>query len=154
MGLFSRKPPPIPDALPSGPWAILHGKQGDSVMIIRVNTGAQAIAGHPRFDHRAGFATRCATTTANPTGLPSVEENAELQEVEERLDEALRGDREALMVLAITGGGVKEWVFYTADPESTKRRALEFVKTVTSHKLQFYIKPDPGWEAYRKLSQP
>src|SRR2546426_7227337 len=79
-----------------------------------------AVVGHAAYPFRVGIATRVRATAAN--GMPTPEENATLQDLEDRLSRALEVDREALLVVALTTNGVKEWVLYTSDPDATKRR--------------------------------
>jgi len=95
-------------------------------------------------------ATRVRATAAN--GMPTPEENTTLQEVEDSLRLALEAEREAILVVALTTSGVKEWVLYTSDPEATKRRMGAFGPTVKTHQLQMVIREDKDWDVYRQFA--
>lgn len=84
--------------------------------------------------------------------MPTPEENLTLQALEDRLRLALEAEHEAILVVALTTAGVKEWVLYTSDPEATKRRMQAFAPTVTSHKLQMVIEQDTEWNVYRQFA--
>jgi hypothetical protein len=150
MGLFSKKKPPVPDNIPTGPWAMVQGSNQGKLLLARVHKGLGAIVGHAAYPFRVGVATRVRATAAN--GMPTPEENATLQEVEDRLQLALEAEREAILVVALTTNGVKEWVLYTSDVEATKRRMESFGPTVKTHQLQMVIREDKHWDVYRQLA--
>src|SRR5574341_449856 len=105
MGFFSRKPPALPDQVPSGPWSMFQGTNDGQLLLARVHTGVESIQGHAAYPWRVDIATRVRDVAAN--GMPSPDENAALQELEERLQSALEGEREAVFVIAITTAGIK-----------------------------------------------
>ena len=150
MGLFSRKKPPLPDSVPPGPWAVVQGSNQGKVVLARVHKGLGTLVGSAAYPFRVGVATRVRATAAN--GIPTPEENTTLQEVEDRLRLALEAEREAILVVALTTGGVKEWVLYTSDPDATKRRMGAFGPTVNTHQLQMVIREDRNWDVYRQLA--
>ncbi len=151
MGLFSKKPK-LPDSLPTGPWSIVHGAQDGQVLVARVHMGYQKFADRAAYPVRVGVATKVVKLAEN--GMPTAEENAVLLELEKRIQKVVEADREAILVVALTSGGVKEWVFYTSNPESTKQRMLALAPSVTSHKLQMVLAPDEDWAVYRDFSNP
>ena len=112
--------------------------------------GLGTIVGHAAYPFRVGVATRVRATAAN--GMPTPEENATLQEVEDRLSRALEVDRETLLVVVLTTNGVKEWVLYTSDPDATKRRMQAFAPTVSTHRLQMVVAQDTAWVVYRQFA--
>ena len=151
MGLFSKKKPSLPETLPLGSWAMVQGSNQGILLLARVRKGLGSVVGHVSYPFRVGVATRVRATAAN--GMPTAEENAILQEVEGRLSHALEIDREAVFVVALTTNGVKEWVFYTSDPEATKRRMQAFAPSVESHRLQMVVAEDKEWAVYRQLAE-
>ena len=150
MGLFSKKQPALPDQIPPGSWAVIQGSNQGNLLLARVRRGLGDNVGHAAYPFRVGVVTRVLAVAAN--GMPTPEENDALQALEDRLCQTLEVDREALLVVALTSNGVKEWVLYTSDPESTKRRMQAFVPTVSSHKLQMVVQPDSGWAVYRQFA--
>src|SRR6266487_5222830 len=119
MGFFSKESG-RPDTLPTGPWTMVEGTNEGRILLARVHVGLGKLVGHESYPFRVGIATRVKQVADNE--MPAPEENKVLQGLEELLRRALETDREAVLVLAITTGGVKEWVLYTSDPEATKRR--------------------------------
>ena len=150
MGLLSRKKPPLPDSFPPGPWAVVQGSNQGKLLLARVHKGLGILVGSAAYPFRVGVATRVRATAAN--GMPTPEENTTLQEVEDRLRLALEAEREAILVVALTTSGVKEWVLYTSGPEATKRRVGAFGPTVQTHQLQMVIGEDKNWDVYRQLA--
>ncbi len=150
MGFFSRKKASLPDSLPAGSWGVVQGSNQGNLLLARVRKGLGAIVGHAAYPFRVGVATRVRATAAN--GMPTPEENATLQELEDRLSRALEVDREALLVVALTTNGVKEWVLYSSDPDATKRRMQDFAPTVGTHKLQMVVGQDKDWAVYRQFA--
>src|SRR5207247_9623773 len=116
----------------------------------RVRYGTHSTIGHAANPYRVGVATQVRATAAN--GMPTPEENATLQEVEDRLSRALEVDRETLLVVVLTTNGVKEWVLYTSDPDATKRRMQAFAPTVSTHRLQMVVEQDKAWSVYRQFT--
>ena len=135
MGLFSRRKPPLPDSVPPGPWAVVQGSNQGKVLLARVHKGLGTLVGSAAYPFRVGVATRVRATAAN--GMPTP---------------ALEAEREAILVVALTTNGVKEWVLYTSDPEATKRRMGTFAPTVNTHQLQMVIREDRNWDVYRQLA--
>jgi hypothetical protein len=151
MGLFSRKPT-LPDVIPPGHWSMVQGAQDGQLLLARVHMGIDSLVGHRAYPFRVGIATRMINVVNN--GMPTPEENATLQALEKRIQQAIEVDREAVLVIVITCAGVKEWVFYTSKPESTKQRTQAFAPTVQSHKLQMIIERDDRWTVYREFANP
>ena len=150
MGLFSRNKPALPDSIPAGPWAVVQGSNQGKLLLARVHKGLEALVGHAAYPFRVGVATRIRATAAN--GMPTPEENTTLQDIEERLRLALEAEREAILVVALTTSGAKEWVLYTSDPDATKRRMGAFAPTIHSHQLQMVIREDKNWDVYRQFA--
>ena len=53
----------------------------------------------------------------------------------------------------ISTGGMREFVFYTSDPEAAHRALEDINSRVTSHEFQRIIEPDPEWSVYRQFAQ-
>jgi hypothetical protein len=151
MGIFSKKPK-LPDSLPSGPWSMIQGVQDGQLLLARVHMDFQTFPQRATYPFRVGVATKVVTLAEN--GMPTVEENAKLQELEKHIQQIFEADREAMLVVALTCGGVKEWVFYTSNPASTKQRMMAFAPSVTTHKLQMMIEPDEDWTVYGDFANP
>jgi hypothetical protein len=85
--------------------------------------------------------------------MPEREESDQLYEIEDTLRTRLESDELALLVLTITGGNVKELVFYASDG-SKAQLAIDAVRSeVTSHEIQNYLEDDPDWVVYREFCE-
>jgi Family of unknown function (DUF695) len=85
------------------------------------------------------------------SGLPSATEDALLGEVENNICSSLEEQAESLLVAVITTGGMREFVFYTRDPQSVKRRFEQLRNRITSHEIQLMIQSDRTWRTYAQL---
>jgi hypothetical protein len=79
-----------PDRLPiDGPWAIAEGQNDGHVMIVRSSAGYRDFGRVPGYEHQVGIAVPL--RSAEPTGLPSPAEDAELGEIEDLISNSLQG---------------------------------------------------------------
>jgi hypothetical protein len=83
-----------------------------------------------------------------PSGLPCDSEFDDLKAVELSLCSLLEADNESLCVLAITGCGTRDLIFYTRNPKQASKKIDNAKKTITSHKIDAAIQPDRNWELY------
>lgn len=142
---------PSPDQLPvSGPWSISQGQQNGKVMIVRSNTGYKEFGSVPGYEHQVGIAIRL--KEVEETGLPTPAEGELLWDLEDTICESLEEEAESLFVATITTGGMREFVFYTREPLSVKRRFEQLQKQVTSHEMQLMIQPDRVWGAFARFA--
>jgi len=139
-----------PDQLPiDGPWSVGEGENDGKVMIVRANTGYREFGSLPGYEHQAGIAIPF--RAPEPTGLPSWEENAQLDEVENAIRHSMQEQAESLLVAIITTGGMREFVLYTRAPEQLQKRFEQLRDRIASHEMQLMIQPDKNWEIYSQL---
>jgi hypothetical protein len=136
-----------PERLPiDGPWLVKHGEYRGKPMIVRVNNGYKEYGSVAHYEYQVGIAVPL--RDPEPTGLPSPSEDIELGQVEDAVNQALETQTESLLVAIITTGGMREFVFYTRDPEAVKRRFEQARAVITSHEIQLMIQQDKGWGVY------
>ena len=139
-----------PDRLPiDGPWSIGQGEHNGKILIVRSNTGYKEFGSVPGYDHQVGIAVPL--RAAEPSGLPSPDEDAQLGQVEESICASLELEAESLFVAVITTSGMREFVFYTRAPEQVKQRFEQLQSIITSHDIQLMIQPDKEWNVYASL---
>jgi len=152
MWPFEKKYPPKDQLEIRDEWSLSEGSHDGNPLIVRINRGVDEAIGHPAFSHRVGVAVPLFEPDEN--GFPVDDEATQLQTIEDHLVEGLARQRLSIFVLTISTGGMREFVFYTGDPE-TAHRALEEVNgLVASHEVQHIIEPDPKWAVYRQFAQP
>jgi len=132
-------------------WSLLTAQDGDQPLIVRRNDSASELVGSPEYRTRVGVASPFKRPTAN--GLPERQESDQLYEIEDALRTRLEADELALLVLTITGGNVKELVFYTRDRSKAGLIIDALRSEVTSHEVQNYLEDDPDWSVYREFCE-
>jgi hypothetical protein len=140
-----------PDRLPlDGPWTVFEGQHDSQIMFVRTNTAYREYGSVAGYEHQVGIAVPL--KNAAGSGLPTSEENTELDEIEDAICSSLEEHAESLLVAVITTSGMKEFVLYTRDPQSVKRRFEQLRNRITSHEIQLMIQADKTWRTYAQLS--
>lgn len=136
-----------PNRLPiDGPWSIAEGQHNGQVMFVRTNTGYREFGSVLGYAHQVGIAVPL--RKAETTGLPCPAEDAQLGEIEDIVCGSLEEQAESLFVAVITTGGMREFVFYTRDPQRVQHRFQMLRGRITSHEMQLMIQPDRTWRVY------
>jgi Family of unknown function (DUF695) len=118
-------------------------------MIVRWNSGYRKFGSVAGYRDQVGIAVPLRMPEL--TGLPSPEEDADLQAIEDAIYHSFQEHAESLFVAVITTSGMREFVLYTRAPEHA-RQCFEHLRTiVTSHELQLMIQPDEAWAVYSQL---
>ncbi|PIE17386.1 MAG: hypothetical protein CSA66_05915 [Proteobacteria bacterium] len=102
---------------------------------------------YPLTTHPWFFGVRIPMTNKNDDGLPSVDEAARLDAVENRVREASRV-RDGMFVGRRTGMGNRDLLLYfPARPRGLDDR----MRSSIGQELLFISRPDPAWEGYQQL---
>ena len=126
-----------------------HGTYNGRPLIVRVNAGLRELAGHPDLRHQVGIAVPLKRAT--DTGLPAPEEDRELAALEDELAATLSKGRQAVLAGILTTGGMREFVFYTGEPEAIRRTMAEIQGRIEHHDIQLMIQEDPSWQVFKSL---
>ena len=89
--------------------------------------------------------------TPDENGFPAAEEAAELGDIEDQICSDLEVGNESLFAAVITTGGMREFVFYTSDPQGVEIKLRNLRETIKSHTIQGMIRPDGDWDVYREF---
>lgn len=81
------------------------------------------------------------------SGLPSSEDEESFSHIQHQL-EGLEIDGLSIHVAAVTKSGIRDFLFYTCDPNLFLWRAEDFRKTYSQFQVECEIKPDPQWNHY------
>ena len=146
LGWFKKRKsyPPKHEIVPSDEWALAVADSDDGAMVLRINQGAKALAGHPEYGYQAGVATTL--NQPNELGHHDAEKGAQLGVIEDALVDAFQAGNEALFVLSYCVASTKEWVFYAGDPEVIKTRFHDVRSRTSTHALQLLIREDRSWD--------
>ena len=131
-------------------WSVSQGEYDGKPMIVRLNTGVDPAVGHPEFAHQVGIAVPLHSPDQN--GFPGPEESGQLDAIEDLLVARLGVARQCLHVATISTSGMREFVFYTSEPETAHKTLTQLESSGLSHELQHFIQKDPEWNVYRQLA--
>jgi len=130
-------------------WTVFEGDHNGKPLIARVNRGLLPLAGDSRYQYRVGVAVPFNSVGQN--GLPSGEESWEVSEIEDLVAAELELHHESLFAIAITTGGMREFVFYTSDPQAVEKKLEALAQRIRSHQIQRVIQPDERWTVYHQF---
>lgn len=128
-------------------WHLLHGDHGGHPMLVRLNTGAEALAGRGTHDIRVRVAVPF--NEPDPDGLPEIIEGDVLTVFEDLLVD-MAGNRGTL-VAVITAAGQREFVLYTGDDGWIGQFKRDLRSAIPSHHVQVVAARDPAWDVYRSF---
>jgi len=131
-------------------WSVQQGEYGGKPMWVRRNDSAKQLRGHPDYNHRVGIAVPL--RAPDEKGLPGSAEISQLNAIEDLLSARLEANQDSLQVLAITTGGMREFIFYTRAAQTLQPVLEKLQLEVVTHEVQCYIEPDAEWSIYEELA--
>ena len=144
LDVFKRRPPAT--AAP-GTWTVFEGKHGGRPLLARFNTGVEQHVGSAAYPIQIGVAIPF--LAPNEAGMPTAEEAKQLSAFEDAL--VARAGQSALLVGAITTGGMREFVLYTGASEWLPAFHKDLKAAMPTHSVQMMAKTDPSWSVYRQF---
>ena len=121
------------------------------LVYVRGNVSLRALKDRQRYAYRAGFVIKL--KNPNSFGLPTTDEAEELAPIENEIDRGMEKGRLAFMALVITTTGMREYVFYTDQPEAVRKRVAQLKRGIRGREVQTYVTADPGWDIYERFTQ-
>jgi hypothetical protein len=125
--------PPKAEIVVGHAWQVADGEYQGLPMITSFNLFYKELAGHPEYRHQVGIAVPL--TNPSPSGLPDQAELAQLVAIEQTIRPPLEKDNISLFTGRITTKGMREFIFYTSDPESVKSTFADLQRQVQTHQL-------------------
>lgn len=135
--------------MPKSKWSILTGQEFEKPIIVRRNNSVQEYAENSAFIYRIGITVLL--LEPNEVGLPSKEEVASLDQIEDELNNQLEKEGDSIQVLVITTGGMREFVYYSCNSKLIEQVIYNTRKKFSSHEIQFYVKEDKEWSIYKEF---
>jgi hypothetical protein len=136
--------------LPDGPWSVLQGEYDERPMLVRLNSGARAVARSADLAHRIGVAVPL--LSPDDDGLPTASENAALVGIEDALCVSLRAGAEVVLTVIITTSGMREFVFYCSMPANVPSAIASVRERFPTYEIRFVEESDPEWEVYDRFA--
>lgn len=131
-------------------WTVSQGTRVGKPIFVRCNVSAKSLAKHSDYRFRVGVAVPL--KAPNEDGLPTNDEMEQLNTLEDQLCDSLEQQQESLQVLSITTQGMREFVFYTRNPELARNTIEELRATTKSHEIQGYVAEDKKWSVYAEFA--
>lgn len=131
----------------SDDWLIAQLQRNVYPLLVRMATAYRELGHVPGYEHK--IVEVIPLQNPPPSGMPQGEEFDALKEVELSVCSMLEAENESLKVLAITGCGTRDLIFYTRNPDQARTKIKEARKLISSHKIDVAIEPDKNWEFYR-----
>jgi hypothetical protein len=130
-------------------WTVAQGEIDGTPLIIRYNSSARQWQGHSELPIKVGFAIPL--NSPNEGGLPSPEENEQINDIEDVIDREVAARTPAVKALVIANGIMKEFIFYV--PRAAGIQAIhEAVQAAaTTHEVQCIGVHDPKWTTYEEF---
>lgn len=131
-------------------WSVHHGEQDGKPLFIRRNDSAEQLASHPDYVYRVGIAIPL--LEPNQEGLPTSEEMGSLNTIEDQLAGSLEVNQDSIQVLSITSNGMREFVFYSRNPEAVNKILSSIGEDFPQYEFQYYINEDKEWHLYKQFA--
>ena len=147
--MFKKKYPPIEELVIEEEWGLSQGIYQDKAIFIRANRGLKKIARHPQYPHQVGVAVPL--NNPNEHGLPIRAEGEQLNDIEDQLVDALEVNNESIFAGAISTNGMREFVFYTSNPDQVTEKFKALQDKIATHEIQLLIQEDKDWLTYKTM---
>ena len=86
-------------------------------------------------------------------GMPDYETSLLIEQAHDALVETFEKDPIAVLTGIYTGGGLREWVFYTLSLNIFGRKLNEQLADLPLLPLEISAESDPGWEEYTEMTE-
>jgi hypothetical protein len=132
-------------------WILAKWQRNGYPTIIRMATAYRGMSSVPCYEHKVIVVVEL--RDPQPSGMPQMSEYDDLEKVEFAICAQLEAGNDSLCVLAITGCGTRDLIFYTRNAEQAKQR-IEAARTlVATHTFNAVVEPDKDWELYGYFDQ-
>jgi len=129
-------------------WTVATGTDNGFPMIVRSRNAIPIGVVAAEYSHLMAITWKYAPET---NGMPSKAENQRLEELENLIEGGIEKSRAAIMTVAVTCNGIREWQLYAKD-EIVFMEALN--KILAGHPvypIEIAHQIDPEWSAWKKF---
>ena len=131
-------------------WTVGEAEAADGVsMIVRFRSHLPSAAVRADWPHLIQIGWSC--ESADEDGMPDDVESGLQDAFEGALRTQVEARGDAVQVASLTGGGVREWRYYTRDPEAFFRSLNEALSSHPEYPLEFGSFEDLDWEGLAEL---
>lgn len=129
-------------------WSLVQADQNGRPLVIRFRSQP------PQGVNRAEFPLLLSATwpyQPNEFGLPSAEEMARMDKFEDALEASFTGSQTAHLMVVLTTGGDRDWLWYTRGEAEAMRQVNLALRGHPHYPVQFSVQSDPTWAAYTQF---
>ncbi len=134
-----------------GEWwtAPAEGDGGELIMVTGRNDVGK-FRSNPRFKIRVEITWNYVPES---DGMPGKSESELMDGVQETMLAEFRKDPVAVLTGVFTGGGERNWIFYTLSTNIFGRKLNEMLEKYPLLPITIYCENDPDWEEYDEMKQ-
>jgi hypothetical protein len=134
-------------------WTVGEAEAEDGVsMIVRFRSHLPAPAARADWPHLVQIGWSC--ETADEDGMPDDVESGLQDAFEDALLASVDARGDGVQVASLTGGGVREWRYYSRDPEAFFQTLNDALSSHPEYPVEFGVFEDPDWEGLAELLPP
>ena len=134
-------------------WIVGEAEAEDGVsMIVRFRSHLPSAAARADWPHLVQIGWSC--ESADEDGMPDDAESRLQDAFENALLASVDARADGVQVASLAGGGVREWRYYTRDPEAFFRTLNEALSSHPEYPVEFGVFEDPDWEGLAELLPP
>jgi hypothetical protein len=130
-------------------WGVATGEDDGKPLIFRIRNQPPSFAKKKAFPHL--LAVSWPYESPNEQGMPSEGVVARMSQLENLLEGAFEGARQAFLTVVVTGNGVREWQWYARNPEDVMTLVNETLGELEPFPVEFSFQDDPDWSAYARF---
>lgn len=131
-------------------WTVGEAQAEDGVsMIVRFRSHLPSPAARAEWPHLIQIGWSC--ESADDDGMPDDVETGLQVAFEDALRKGVEARGDGAQVASLTGGGVREWRYYTRDPDAFFRSLNEALNSHPEYPLEFGAFEDPEWDGLSEL---
>jgi hypothetical protein len=130
-------------------WSLATAEDDGKPLLFRIRNQPPPFARKDQFPHL--LAVSWSYEPADESGMPSDDEHARMNELEDLLVAALEDAMQAFLTVIVTGNGVREWQWYARAPERAMELVNESLGELEPFPVEFSIQDDPEWSGYERF---
>jgi hypothetical protein len=130
-------------------WSVATGEDDGKPLILRIRNEPPSFAQKKAFPHL--LAVSWQYESQNDQGMPSQDVAEHMSQLEDLLEPAFEGARQAFLSVIVTGNGVREWQWYVRSSEKIMELVNETLGQLEPFPVQFSFQDDPEWEGYSRF---
>ena len=127
-------------------WSVGTGEDNGKPLIFRIRNQAPSFAEKKAFPHLLAVCWQY--ESPNDQGMPSQEDAERMSELEDLLEPAFEGSRQAFLSVIVTGNGVREWQWYARNPDEVIKLVNATLSELEPFPVEFSFQDDPEWQGY------